>query len=145
MALVTLTPSDYAGLLGSLDDNSWVAVCFCAGWCRSCREFQPELEQFTLSFPQGRFIWVDIEGHDDMLGELDVDKFPTLLLQRGNMVAFYSCIHPDIMQTKRILQSVLDESPEALQRQAQSNEERRMWQKDCNFRVMLQNGMDAAP
>lgn len=144
MSLVTLKQPDYAGLLDSLDDGTWVVVCLCAGWCGSCREFRPQLEALADARPEVRFFWVDIEDHGDMLGDLDVDKFPTILIQRGDVVAFYSCIHPDASMVERILQSMMDETPEALKAQATSSDERRAWQKDCNFRTLLQNGLDAA-
>jgi len=143
MSLVTLKPPDYAGLLKSLDENAWIVVCFCADWCGSCREYRPQMEALADLRQDARFFWVDIEDHADMMGELDIDKFPTISIQRGNIVAFYSCIHPDAKLAERILQSMMDETPETLARLAQSNDERRAWQKDCNFRTMLQNGLDA--
>ncbi|MDL2284716.1 thioredoxin family protein [Oxalobacter sp. OttesenSCG-928-P03] len=144
MSLVTLKSSDYAELLDSLDDGSWIFVCLCADWCGSCREYRPQLESLAAARKDVRFFWVDIEDHGDMLGDLDVDKFPTILIQKAELVAFYSCIHPDAKLAERILQSMMDESPEKLHEQAQSSDERRMWQKDCSFRTMLQNGLDAA-
>lgn len=79
-----------------------------------------------------------------MMGDLDVDQFPTILIQHGNTVVFYSCIHPDARLVERILQSMMAESLDALQQQAESSDERRQWQKDCNFRTLLQNGLDTA-
>lgn len=143
MSLIILNQSDYARVLDSLDESTWVVACFCAGWCGSCREYRPQLEALAEARQDVRFFWVDIEDHADMMGELDIEKFPTITIQRGNIVAFYSCIHPDAKLAERILQSMMDETPETLALQSQSNDERRTWQKDCNFRTMLQNGLDA--
>lgn len=32
------------------------------------------------SHPQARFLWVDIEDEEDLVGDLDVETFPTLLI-----------------------------------------------------------------
>jgi thioredoxin-like negative regulator of GroEL len=144
MPLVVLKQPDYARLLDSLDDDEWIVVCFCAHWCKSCREYRPQLKSLSKTRKDVRFFWIDIEDHADMLGNLDIDKFPTILIQRGDVVAFYSCIHPDAALAGRILQSVMDESMDALRQQANSNEERRQWQRECNFRTLLQNALDVA-
>ena len=144
MALVTLQPSLYTETLHSLDAESWVVAFFCAEWCRSCREFRPVLDNMISSYPEAAFFWVDIEDNSDMLGELDINKFPTLLIQRGETVAFYSCIHPDTKLIERILRSQMEESPAALELQAQSTDEKRAWQKECNFVTMLHNGLEFA-
>jgi len=120
-----------------------MVVFFCAEWCRSCREFRPVLEKMPSSYPQAAFFWVDIEDNSDMLGELDINKFPTLLIQQGDLVAFYSCIHPDTKLIERILQSMMEKSPDTLRAQAQDNEEIRQWQTECNFMTMLHNGLDS--
>ena len=137
MALVTLTSSLYAETLESHNDKSWVVAFFCAQWCRACREFRPELDKMTVSYPQVAFFWVDVEDNSDMLGDLDINKFPTLLIQQGDTVAFYSCIHPDTKLIERILQSAMEESPDALKLQAQSTDERRSWQREFNLMTML--------
>lgn len=141
MSLVTLKQSDYASLPGSLHDGTWMLVCFCAGWCNACREYLPQLRELAESRPDVRFFWVDIEEHGDMMGNLEINKFPTILIQRDDTVAFYSCIHPDARLAERILQSMLDETPESLKQQIQGDEERRQWQTDCNFIHLLQNGL----
>ena len=144
MSLVTLKQSDYAGLIDSLHDGTWILVCFCAGWCHACREYLPQLRELADSRPDVHFFWVDIEEHGDMIGNLDINKFPTILIQRNNTVAFYSCIHPDARLAERILQSILDQTPESLAQQIQNDEERRQWQTDCNFMQLLQNGLESA-
>jgi thiol-disulfide isomerase/thioredoxin len=57
----------------------WV-ICLCAQWCGTCREYQPLFDQLAINMPQARFVWVDVEEHDALLGELDIENFPTLLL-----------------------------------------------------------------
>lgn len=40
----------------------------------------------AVSFPETRFHWLDIEECADDLGDLDVENFPTLFIQRQNLV-----------------------------------------------------------
>ena len=57
----------------------WV-YCLCAQWCGTCREYQPLFDRLATEMPQARFVWVDVEEHDALLGDLDIENFPTLLL-----------------------------------------------------------------
>jgi thioredoxin 1 len=36
-----------------------------------------------------RFVWVDIEDESELVGDLDIEDFPTLLLARGGRVLFF--------------------------------------------------------
>ena len=51
----------------------WV-FCLCAQWCGTCREYQPLFDQLAINMPQARFVWVDVEEHDALLGELDIEN-----------------------------------------------------------------------
>ncbi len=143
MSLLTLKQSDYAKVLHSIDSDAWLFVCFCANWCNSCREYFPQLKELAESRKDVRFFWVDIEDHAEMIGDWDIDKFPTILIQHGNTVAFYSCIHPDTKLAERILQSMMDTPTATFVEQIQNNEEHRQWQENCNFITLLKNGLNA--
>ena len=54
--------------------------CLCAQWCGTCREYQPIFAQLASQWQEVKFVWVDIESHDDLLGDLDIENFPTLLI-----------------------------------------------------------------
>ena len=59
-------------------------VCLCAGWCTACREFAPIFATLRQSHAhthtQDRLLWIDIEDQPDVLGELDITTFPTLVI-----------------------------------------------------------------
>jgi thiol-disulfide isomerase/thioredoxin len=57
----------------------WV-LCLCAEWCGTCREYQPLFKQLAVDMPQARFVWIDVEAHDDLLQDLDIENFPTLVI-----------------------------------------------------------------
>lgn len=82
------------------------AVCLCAQWCATCREYQPAFEALALArqFTHIRFIWVDVEEHADMVGDYDVETFPTVLLANHRGVHFAGPVLPQIAVLERLLQ-----------------------------------------
>ena len=85
----------------------WV-YCLCAQWCGTCREYQPLFDRLAADMPQARFVWVDVEEHDALLGDLDIENFPTLLLadaQRRPCFAGTVLPHADTLQ--RMCQAAL--------------------------------------
>ena len=74
-----------------------------------------------------------------MVGDLDVDNFPTLLIQRHDTVAFFGTMLPDPALADRLLQAQAAHSDADLAVIAASSDERRQWQRDCNLRTLLRN------
>ena len=64
----------------------------------------------------------------DLVGDLDIDNFPTLLMQRGPTVSFFGTMLPDTRVAERLLQTHLAQTPAELATLAQSSAERRAWQ-----------------
>src|SRR5471030_1240151 len=83
------------------------------------------------------FVWIDIEDHADIVGDLDVENFPTLLVQRHELVAFFGTMLPDANIAHRLLQTKAAYSDAELATLADSSEERREWQRDCNLRTLM--------
>lgn len=85
----------------------WV-FCLCAEWCGTCREYQPLFEHLAKDMPQARFVWVDVEAHDDLLQDLDIENFPTLLLADGQHQArFAGTVLPHIDTLQRMCKAAL--------------------------------------
>ncbi|WAV92253.1 hypothetical protein NB646_06850 [Oxalobacter aliiformigenes] len=70
-------------------------------------------------------------------GEIDIENFPSLLIQYGDIVNFFGCIHPDAGVAERLLKSQLDTDLDEMKRLASSNEEHACWQKEVNLRTLL--------
>lgn len=70
-------------------DNLWV-ICLCAQWCDICRQMQASLQQDHWVPPMVNWLWVDIEDHADLLGDLEVETFPTYLIGRNGEVLLYA-------------------------------------------------------
>ena len=135
---IELQHAEYARVLDALAPDAWIVVCMCAGWCNACRGYKPEFMAMAARYPDVRFLWIDIEDHADLIDDdLDIDKFPFLLMQYGDTVNFFSSVHPDIRQAERLLKNQMEQGVDTLRQQAQSSQERQYWQEKCNLRKML--------
>jgi len=92
-------------------DDTWLIACFCAAWCDTCAQYRPKLAALAESQPERVYAWVDIEDHPDLLGDEDVENFPTLLVQCGSRVLFYGPMLPHIGHLERLLDSLTADSP----------------------------------
>ena len=100
--------SDLTALRAQLaaSPDAWLVACFCAAWCDTCEEYNPKLRTLSGALPQHVFAWIDIEDHAELLGEVDVENFPTLLIQIGGRVVFYGPMLPHIGHLERLLESL---------------------------------------
>lgn len=92
-------------LANSPTDTGLVA-CFCAAWCDTCRDYAPAFAQLADKFPQYVFIWVDIEENPELLGDEDVENFPTLLVQTATENRFFGPMLPHIGHLEKLLVTI---------------------------------------
>jgi len=82
-------------------------ACLCAAWCRLCDDYQVVLrEQVLASQAWGldvQWHWIDIEDQADLLGEFEVDTFPTLLIVDAQHVRFAGAITPQPHTLRQLL------------------------------------------
>lgn len=83
-------------------------ACFCARWCRLCGDYRAVFDG-VLSEAGLAGAWVDIEDDEAVLGPLDVDDFPTLLIARGAQPVFFGPLTPQPGTLARLLRSALDD------------------------------------
>lgn len=83
-------------------------VCLCAQWCGSCRDWQPVIDTLSRTHPQWHWRWLDIEDDAALLGDLDVETLPTVLVARGERVLFYGPVLPRAELLERLLQTLSD-------------------------------------
>ena len=139
MHSLTLELDNRDRLVAALDGDGWVVACLCAAWCGTCSSYRAGFEALAARHPDKTFVWIDIEDQADVVGDLDVENFPTLLLQRRGTVAFFGTVLPDPNVADRLVQSQAALGDEELALQAVSSEERRGWQRECNLRILLEN------
>lgn len=90
---------------------AWSVVCLCAAWCGVCRQYEPEFQALQEKFPQVRFGWVDVEDSEALMGDVDVETFPTLLIADGERAMFLGPLLPQVKVLERLLQSLMDGQP----------------------------------
>lgn len=142
MSSLTLQHDNRSELLDTLSGDVWFVACLCAAWCDVCRQYRSAFEALAERHPDKHFVWVDVEDEADIVGDFDVENFPTLLIQRGDTVAFFGTVLPDAGQAHRLVQAQAALSAEELASQAQSSAERRQWQLDYNLRARLADFID---
>jgi thiol-disulfide isomerase/thioredoxin len=139
MHSLTLELDNRDQIAAAVAGDRWIVACLCAAWCGTCSSYRGAFDALAARHPDKVFIWIDIEDQADIVGELDVENFPTLLVQRADTVAFFGTVLPDPAVAERMVQAQAASSEEELARLAQSSAERRTWQRESNLRTLLRN------
>jgi thioredoxin-like negative regulator of GroEL len=139
MESLTLELDNREQVAAALAGDSWIVACLCAAWCGTCGSYRAAFDALAARHPDKVFVWIDIEDQADVVGDLDVENFPTLLVQRGETVAFFGTVLPDPAVAERMVQAQISHSCEELELIAQASEERRRWQRECNLRTLLRD------
>jgi thioredoxin 1 len=95
-----------------MTDRSIDIACLCAAWCRLCDDYAPvfakvldEIEQAGVAL---RRHWIDIEDEADLVGDFDVDTFPTLVVVGPDgVVRFAGPLTPEPATLRRVLRASL--------------------------------------
>lgn len=85
------------------DRDTLLVACLCAQWCGTCRDYQAEFDRLAEAHPEVCFVWIDIETHADRFDDLDVENFPTLLIEDGVTTRFFGTVLPHISIAERLL------------------------------------------
>jgi thiol-disulfide isomerase/thioredoxin len=90
-------------------------VCLCAAWCRTCESYQEVFEAACAELPPAslRVRWIDIEDEAELIGDLDIETFPTLLIADDERVRFAGPLTPQPETLRRVLRAHLDDSTAA--------------------------------
>jgi len=79
--------------------------CLCAEWCSSCREYRETFQQVQQQYPEARFLWIDIEDQPDLVGDISVEDFPTLLIATGKGPRFFGPLTPQREVLMRLIEA----------------------------------------
>jgi len=88
----------------STQPNTCLVACYCAAWCNTCAGYRDAFEQLEQAWPDHTFVWIDIEERPELLGDEDIENFPTLLLQDKDQTLFYGVQQPHIQHLQGLLQ-----------------------------------------
>jgi thioredoxin-like negative regulator of GroEL len=141
MPSLTLNSDNREEIAAALAGDRWIVACLCAAWCGTCESYRATFDELAVRHPDKLLIWIDIEDQADVVGDLDVENFPTLLIQHHEMVAFFGTMLPDVGVAHRLVQSTAAQSDEELQELIINNSERADWQRNCNLRTLLREAL----
>jgi thioredoxin-like negative regulator of GroEL len=82
-----------------------LVACLCAGWCRLCGSYRQTFEAVARQHGRHRFVYVDIEDEAGLVGELDVENFPTLLIAGAGELRFLGVVTPQRQTLERLLRA----------------------------------------
>lgn len=64
-------------------------------------------------YPSSRFVWLDIEDQADLVGDIEVETFPTLLIADASGMQFMGPLLPHAETLSRLLDSLLQPDAKA--------------------------------
>ncbi|GAB6847020.1 thioredoxin family protein [Paraburkholderia kururiensis] len=85
------------------DPNTLFVACLCAEWCGTCREYRAAFDRLADAHPEICFAWIDIETHADRFDDLDVENFPTILIEDASATRFFGTVLPQAAIVERML------------------------------------------
>ena len=71
-----------------------LVVCFCAAWCDTCDGVRAALERIAARDAANMYVWLDIEDDAALVGDIEIENFPTLAVYRGGKPLFFGVSPP---------------------------------------------------
>src|SRR5262245_31141619 len=94
----------------------------------------PGFDEIAGLFPGFEFVWVDIEDEKSGVEDWDIENFPTLLIQRKELVLFFGHLLPQKAILRQMLEMFRGQSEPESRQYAHANPERAQWQAKYNYR-----------
>jgi thiol-disulfide isomerase/thioredoxin len=114
----------------NLQHADLLVACLCADWCGTCRDYRATFEHMQAHFPGARFEWIDVEDESDLIGPIEVENFPTLLISRRDQAFFFGTVTPHAQTLQRLIRTQLEDSARALPPdEDRDGLARRVWQQ----------------
>ena len=81
----------------------------CAEWCGTCRDYRADFERAVQAQAGAGIegVWIDIEDEAELVGAIDVENFPTLLIARGDEVLFFGTVTSHLSTLTRLMQAAV--------------------------------------
>ena len=92
-----------AELRGRAANDRLVVVCLCAAWCETCREFRTTYHAIAAADQATLYVWLDIEDDEALVGDLEVETFPTLAIYRGERLMHFGASLPQSDNVARLI------------------------------------------
>ncbi len=96
-----------------MNDEALLHVaCLCAAWCRTCDAYAPVFDEAVAELrarhPRLRTHWIDIEDEAELVGDYDVETFPTLVVADAAGLRFAGPLTPQPETLRRVLRAAAD-------------------------------------
>jgi thioredoxin 1 len=99
----------------SADSDGLLVACLCATWCKTCTEFRSTFDKLSASNPGASFVWLDVEDDSALVGDIEIENFPTLAVFRGGKPLFYGVTMPQEGVVARTLASLERDDRDAVE------------------------------
>jgi thioredoxin 1 len=110
MAILDLD-TDARTIASRLSDSATMLVaCLCAEWCGTCREYRTMFATLSDTHPDACFVWIDVESHAELVDDLDVENFPTILIEDGTSTRFFGTVLPQPRIVERMLEEFANDA-----------------------------------
>lgn len=86
-------------------------ACLCAAWCRLCDDYAGVFERVNGELASAgapvHGHWIDIEDEAELVGDLDVETFPTIVVVDAQHVRFAGPLTPQADTLRRLLRATV--------------------------------------
>lgn len=86
-------------------------LCLCAGWCNTCTSYRATFDavagRLHAEWPELQARWIDIEDEAELVGDLDIETFPTIVVLDGERVRFHGTLTPQAEVLERVVRTAL--------------------------------------
>jgi thioredoxin 1 len=115
-------------------EREFLVVCLCAAWCGTCREYEEGFRELEGRYSEIGFVWVDIEDENSGVEDWDVENFPTVVIQRGELVLFFGPLLPHLSILRKMIDTFAQQSQDQARIYAHGTPERASWQSRFSYR-----------
>lgn len=86
-------------------------ACLCAAWCDLCGAYAPVFAQVTSELAASGLVvrrhWIDIEDDAELVGNVNVQTFPTVIVADAGNVRFAGPVTPQPDTLRRLLRATV--------------------------------------
>lgn len=129
-----MNTEDISAIKADLANKDWLIACLCAAWCDTCNFYRASFDELMSKHPDKCFAWIDIEDQAHLVDAVDIENFPTILIQHRDQVIFLGTVLPDAGQLQRLILSMTEETPIQQVKRSALNQEA---PEDWNIREMI--------
>ena len=98
----------YLPLEMSTEKDTLIIYCLCAAWCRTCDAYVEVFDALNMAWSgKAKLVWVDIEDSADLLDDVDVENFPSLMVTGNENVYFFGPVLPQAAVASQLIERAL--------------------------------------